>query len=160
MIPCMKLNTTPVTSSHPPQIAANARIRETGEAGAATADAEAAAAETAEAAAGAGSRAGTDRRDAHSSAPSEISAAGSSQLTCPPNSDPNSRKIPVDPPNPPPPGPGPAKPAAPSVLLLLNPMDPVSVPSSRPRPLYPKASCKMLLFVDPPKYGRSAAGVS
>src|SRR5215472_8229432 len=149
MIPCMKLNTTPVTSSHPPQIAANARIRETAEAGAAaaaaaeagaaTADAEAAAAaaETAEAAAGAGSRAGTDRRDTHSSAPSEISAAGSSQLTCPPNSDPNSRKIPVDPPNPPPPGPGPAKPAAPPVLLLLNPMDPVSVPSSRPSPLYP-----------------------
>src|SRR5215472_5900183 len=152
MIPCMKLNTTPVTSSHPPQIAANARIRETCEAGTATADAEAAA--------GAGSRAGTDHRDTHSSAPSEISAAGSSQLTCPPNSDPNSRKIPVDPPNPPPPGPGPAKPAAPPALLLLNPMDPVSVPSSRPRPLYPKASCKMLLFVDPPKYGRSAAGVS
>src|SRR5690348_3425817 len=122
MIPCMKLNTRPVTSSHPPQIAANARIRETGEAGAGAATADA----------GAGSRAGTDRRDTHSSAPSEISAAGSSQLTCPPNSDPNNRKIPVDPPNPPPPGPGPAKPAAPPVLLLLNPMDPVSVPSSRP----------------------------
>src|SRR5215831_5540997 len=152
MIPCMKLNTRPVTSSHPPQIAAKARIREIGEADAATDDT----------AIGAGSRAANDRRDTHSSAPSEISAAGSSQLTCPPNSDPNSRKIPVDPPNPPPPGPGPAMPPArpPPVLLLLNPMDPVSVPSSRPRPLYPKASCKMLLFVDPPKYGRSAAGVS
>ena len=39
-------------------------------------------------------------------------------------------------------------------------MDPVSLPVSRPRPLYPMASCRMLLFVEPPKYGRSAAGVS
>jgi hypothetical protein len=57
------------------------------------------------------------RRETQMSAPSEISAAGISQLTCPPNSDWNSRKMPVDPPDPP------------------APIDPVSDPSSRPRPL-------------------------
>ena len=105
----MKLNTTPVTSSQPPQIAANARIRVTGEA------------EPPAIPAVTGTRA--RRRDTHSNAPSEISAAGISQLICPPNSDPNNRKIPVAPPNPPPPPPPP------------NPIDPVSVPSSRPSPL-------------------------
>src|SRR5215472_6857806 len=101
MIPCMKLNTTPVTSSQPPQIAANARIRVTGEP------------EPPATPAVTGTRA--LRRDTHSSAPSEISAAGISQLTCPPNSDPNSRKIPVDPPKPAPPPPKPA------TELELNP---------------------------------------
>ena len=116
----MKLNTTPVTSSQPPQIAANARIRVTGEA------------EPPAIPAVTGTRA--RRRDTHSNAPSEISAAGISQLTCPPNSDPNNRKIPVAPPNTPPPPPPPNRPAPPA-LLALNPIDPVSVPSSRPSPL-------------------------
>ena len=109
MIPCMKLNTTPVSSSQPPQITANARIRVTGEAvGAAGAEPPATPTVT-------GTR--VCRRDTHSSAPSEISAAGISQLTCPPNSDPNNRKIPLAPPNPPPP---PNRPAPPASCLPLT----------------------------------------
>src|SRR5215469_10325345 len=98
----------PVTSSQPPQITANARILVTGE----TVPVPG----TVPPATPAVTGTRTCRRDTHSSAPSEISAAGISQLTCPPNSDPNNRKIPVDPPKPapapppPPPGPRPAIP--------------------------------------------------
>jgi len=67
------------------------------------------------------------RRDTHSSAPSEISAAGISQLTCPPNSDPNNRKIPVAPPNPPPPHPQPPNPPP-------NPPPPNPPPPNPPPP--------------------------
>ena len=62
------------------------------------------------------------RLDTQSSAASESSAAGISQDTCPPNSDWNSRKMPVAPPN--------LVPVVPP-----PPIDPVSDPSSRPSPL-------------------------
>ena len=67
------------------------------------------------------------RRDTHTMAANAISAAGSSQLIWPPNSEANSRVMPVDPPKAEPPPPRPPAPPP--------PIEPVSLPSSRPRPL-------------------------
>ena len=77
---------------------------------------------------------------------SSTTAAGSSQEISSPNSPLNRRCTPADPPK--------LLPAAPPPLMLPSP------PNSRPSPLYPKASSSGLLSVDPPMYGRSAAGVS
>ena len=98
MIPVIRLKTAPVTSSQPPQSSAAARRRSVR----------------------------APRLDTHISRTTEISAAGSSQLICPPRSDPNSRVRPAWPLNAglPPPRPPPPKPT-----------EPVSLPSSRPRPL-------------------------
>src|SRR5580693_8146775 len=76
---------------------------------------------------------------------SSTTAAGSSQEISSPNSPLNRRCTPADPPK--------LLPAAPPPLMLPSP------PNSRPSPLYPKASWSGLLSVDPPMYGRSAAGV-
>src|SRR5262245_14105162 len=88
------------------------------------------------------------RRTAQSVAAARIRAAGISHEICVPNSEPNIRVSPVEPHIPPPPGPPPP------------PTLPVSLPVSRPRPLYPNASCNTELLVDPPTYGRAEAGVS
>src|ERR1700722_11578147 len=80
------------------------------------------------------------RQDTHTMNARATSAAGSSQLIWRPNSDWNSLNTPVAPP--------------------VLPRPPVSSPSSLPRPLYPKASSRMLLFLDSPQSGRRAAGTS
>ena len=67
MIPAIRLNVSPVTTSQAPHARAAARSA---------------------------SVRGV-RRVHHSSAPSAISAAGSSQAICPPNSEPKSRVSPV-----------------------------------------------------------------
>ena len=69
MIPAMRLNVSPVTTSQPPQSRAAARRASVRGA----------------------------RRVHHSSAPSAINAAGSSHAACPPNSAPKSRVSPVSP---------------------------------------------------------------
>src|SRR3984885_4992993 len=82
---------------------------------------------------------------------SSTTAAGSSHEISSPTSPLNRRGSPAPPPKllpaapPPPPPPSPPLP---------------SPPNSRPNPLEPKASSSGLLSVDPPMYGRSAAGVS
>ncbi len=98
MIPVIRLKTAPVTSSQPPQSRTAALSRSVR----------------------------APRLDTHISRTAAISAAGSSQLICPPISDPNSRarlawplNAGLPPPRPP----------------LLKPTEPVSLPSSRPRPL-------------------------
>ncbi len=113
-MPCMKLKTPAVTSSHPPHSSNAARVRSMR-----------------------GARPAT-----HRPAASSTSAAGSSQATWPPTSAPNIRVSPV--------APQPLKP----------PTLPVSLPVSRPNPLYPRVSSRMLLCWEPPMYGRDAAGQS
>ena len=81
-MPCMKLKTTPVTTSHPPQRAKAALARLVRGA----------------------------FRVSHSPAASRSSAAGSSQATWPPTSAPNMRAQPVSPQ--PPPGPPPTLPVS------------------------------------------------
>ncbi len=93
-MPAMKLKVRPVTSSHVPQTTSPARVRSVRAA----------------------------RRVNHSPAPSRIRAAGTSHATWLPISEPNSRRMPVEPQFPPPPAPPP-------------PTEPVSSPVSRPKPL-------------------------
>src|SRR6266567_8337446 len=102
MMPAMKLNTPPVTSSHPPHSMVLARGSDPpdGLASAVTFVAP--------------------RQPSQAITASPISAAGSSQLTCPPMSAANSLVSPAEPPNR-----GPAPPP--------KPTEPVSVPSSLPR---------------------------
>ena len=78
----------------------------------------------------------------HRPAISSTRAAGSSQATWPPISAPNNRVRPVAP------------------QPFIPPTLPVSSPVSRPNPLYPKVSSRMLLCWEPPMYGRDAAGHS
>ncbi len=73
-----------------------------------------------------------------------MSAAGSSHEICVPNSAPNMRVMPV----------GPHMPVWPPPPPTL----PVSLPVSRPKPLYPKTSSSTLLCCEPPMYGRDDAG--
>ena len=86
-MPCMKLKTAPVTTSHPPQRANAALARLVRGA----------------------------RRVSHSPAASSSRAAGSSQATWPPTSAPNMRVQPVWPQ--PPPGPPPTLPVSSPVSL-------------------------------------------
>ena len=80
---------------------------------------------------------------------SSASAAGRSQDASPPKAELNIRVQPVLPHMPVVPGPPPPVPTL-----------PVSLPVSRPKPLYPNSTSQKVLFVEPPMYGRFAAGVS
>src|SRR5690242_11948812 len=121
----MNENTTPVTTSQPPQRIAAARLRSLRGA----------------------------RHVAASTATSAISAAGRSQEISVPMAVPNSRPMPVAPPNEafwPPPEEPPEEP----------PATPPEPPKIRPRPLYPSASCHSELLVEPAMYGRDDVGHS
>src|SRR5438270_6522975 len=103
MMPAMKLNTPPVTSSQPPHIMALAR-RSTALSGGypQTPDGPEPpdGPESSELAPRAASRPARAARQASQAiVTSPISAAGSSQLTCPPMSAANSRVSPAEPPN-------------------------------------------------------------
>ena len=128
MVPCMKLNTTPVTSSQPPHRISPARAR---------------------------SVRGALRLN-HSPATNAISAAGSSQETSVPKLSPNSRPMPGSPPNdafPPPPKPPP--PAGRHRLHRRRCRNRRRCGRDR---CSPSASSSRLLSVEPPMYGRASAG--
>src|SRR5215472_3637046 len=135
MMPAMKLNTPPVTSSQPPHSSAAAALAQ-GDDPPEPPDGLKAPVTSSP---GPWPRRSvrTDRQLSHIRVASAISAAGSSQLTWPPMSAANSLVRPAELLKE-----GPAPPR--------NPTEPVSLPSSRPRPLQPSASCSTLLLVEPP----------
>ena len=95
-------------------------------------------------------------RVSHSPAMPRMIAAGISHATWPPISALNMRPIPVSPHIPPPGPPAAPAPVAPPPGTTL----PVSLPVSRPRPLYPNTSSMIEFVCDPPMYGRMSAGMS